>query len=271
MTRSGAFVLPVKEMPSFVWDRDTEDAWNEPYEYGGQEQFHREASKVLSFAKSHYAKKNMHFDRDEETLEKAIWLIQIDALEALADALKLTEEKRHRIASRLFRDAMETMDISAYFYLAGDKAKTDLKKWYRNEVIPHRVFRDFIKNYECENKAKNLSSLYSDLSKYTHRTHNAITKSYLLGSNNKIAYDGFSESGLIVLPQVISLSYAIIAALIKRFLVVAENTSQIDSVHICNIWSSSLEEETVPRRFGSRRGQILRSSPIEIDSKLERS
>ncbi|MDF5996849.1 hypothetical protein P4200_29835 [Pseudomonas aeruginosa] len=87
------------------------------------------------------------------------------------------------------------MDISAYFYLAGDEARKDLAKWYNNEVIPHKVFREFIKKYECQDKAKNLSNLYSDLSKYTHRTYSAITKSYLLGRNNKIAYDGFSEAG----------------------------------------------------------------------------
>jgi hypothetical protein len=258
-------------MPSFVWDRSTEDAWNEPYEYEGQEQFHREACKVLSSIKSHYAEKDMCFDRDEQSLDKAIWLIQIDALEALVDALKLTEEKRHRIASRLFRDAVETMDISAYFYLAGDSAKKDLGKWYDNEVIPHRVFREFIKKFECQDKAKNLSSLYSDLSKYTHRTHSAITKSYLLGRNNKIAYDGFSESGFRVLPHVISLSYAIIAALIKRFITIAEDTQQIDSAKILAIWSASLEEETVPRRFGPGPGQLLRSAPIEFNLNLDES
>lgn len=256
-------------MPSFVWDRDTEEAWSEPYEYGGQEQFHREAHKVLSLIKLHYAEKDMHFDRDEKTLDKAIWLIQIDALEALIDALKLTEEKRHRIASRLFRDAVETMDISAYFYLAGDGARKDLVKWYNNEVIPHKVFREFIKKYECQDKAKNLSSLYSDLSKYTHRTYSAITKSYLLGRNNKIAYDGFSEAGFRVLPHVISLSYAIIAALIKRFVTIAENSQQIDSAKICDIWAASLERETVPRRFGPRPGQVLRSAPIAFDLRLD--
>lgn len=252
-------------MPSFVWDRDTEDAWNEPYEYEGQEQFHREASKVLSLIKSHYSKKDMHFDRDEETLEKAIWLIQVDAIEALVDALKLTEEKRHRIASRLFRDAVETMDISAYFYLAGERATKDIRKWYRNEVIPHRVFREFIKKFECEDKARNLVGLYGDLSKYTHRTHSAITKSYLLGRNNKIAYDGFSESGFRVLPHVISLSYAIIAALIKRFIAIAETTQQIDSHKIRDIWLASLEEETVPRRFGPGPSQLLRGGAIEFE------
>jgi len=258
-------------MPSFVWERDINDAWNEPYEYEGQEQFHREASKALSLVKSHYAEKDMHFDRDEETLDKAIWLIQLDALEALVDALKLTEEKRHRIASRLFRDAVETMDISAYFYLAGDKAKKDLKKWYQNEVIPHKTFRNFIKDFECPDKAKGLSVLYSDLSKYTHRTHGAITKSYLLGRNNKIAYDGFSESGFRVLPHVISLSYAIIAILVKRFITIAEYTQQIDSEKTRSIWSEALEQETVPRRFGPGPGQLLRSAPIEFELKLDES
>lgn len=160
-------------MPSFVWERDIKDAWDEPYEYAGQEQFHREASKILSLIKSHYQIKDMHFERDEETLEKAIWLIQLDALEALVDALKLTEEKRHRIASRLFRDAVETMDVSAYFCLAGEKAKKDLKNWYKNEVIPHR---NFIKEFECPDKARDLGQLYSDLSKYTHRTYEVIKK-----------------------------------------------------------------------------------------------
>lgn len=256
-------------MPSFVWDRDTEDAWNEPYEYEGQEQFHREAKKVLGYLKEHYSSKDMHFDRDEETLDKAVWLMQTDALEAIVDSLTLTEEKRHRIAARLFRDAVETMDISAYFYLAGDQAKKDLKKWYKNEVVPHRIFRAFIRENECKDKAKDLGSLYSDLSKYTHRTYNAITKSYILGRGNKIAYDGFSESDIRVLPHVISFSYAVIAALIKRFITVAESTKQLSIEKSSRIWSESLESETVPRRFGTGPGQIMRGPPVEFELKLD--
>ncbi|MFB2802635.1 hypothetical protein [Shewanella seohaensis] len=258
-------------MPSFVWDRDTEDAWNEPYEYEGQEQFHREAKKVVGYLKEHYSLKDMHFDRDEETLDKAVWLMQTDALEAIVDSLTLTEEKRHRIAARLFRDAVETMDISAYFYLAGDQAKKDLKKWYKNEVIPHRVFRAFIREQECKDKAKDLGSLYSDLSKYTHRTHNAITKSYILGRGNKIAYDGFADNDIRVLPHVISFSYAVIAALIKRFITVAVSTDQLSIEQSSTIWSESLESETVSRRFGTGPGQIMRGPPVEFELKLDES
>lgn len=258
-------------MPSFVWDRDTEDAWNEPYEYGGQEQFHREATKILGLLKKQYSSKDMHFDRDEESLDKAVWLLQTDALEALVDSLALTEEKRHRIAARLFRDAVETMDMSAYFYLGGEQARKDLRKWYKDEVIPHRVFRAFIRDSECKEKAKNLGSLYGDLSKYTHRTYRAIGNSYILGRDKKIAYDGFSESGFRVLPHVVSLSYAIIAALIKRFIAVSETTEQLSSENISIIWSESLENETVQRRFGTGPGQAVRSSPIEFDFNFDES
>lgn len=256
-------------MPSFVWERDTADAWQEPYEYDGQDQFCREAKKVLQFLKDHYSKKDMTFDRDEETLEKAIWLIQVDALEALIDALNLTEDKKHRIADRLFRDAVETMDLSAYFYLSGDRGKANLKKWYKNEVVPHRVFRDFIREHECKDKAKNLSGLYSDLSKYTHRTYNALGKSYILGRGNKIGYDGFSESGFRVLPHAISVSYTVIAALIKRFVDVAHNTNQLTSSDVDAMWQKCLEKDTVPRRFGFEPGQIIRGPLVEIDWDIE--
>lgn len=59
-------------MPSFVWERGIADAWLEPYEYGGQEQFFRGVKKVVSFLKDHYSQKDMHFDRDDRSLERAI-------------------------------------------------------------------------------------------------------------------------------------------------------------------------------------------------------
>ena len=252
-------------MPSFVWDRDTGDAWDEPYEYDGQAQFNREAKNVLSSLKEHYSKKDMSFGRDEESLEKAVWLIQVDALEALIDALNLTEEKKHRIAARLFRDTVETMDLSAYFFLSGEKGSPHLRKWYKNQVIPHRIFREFIREYECKDKAKKLGGLYSDLSKYTHRTYNVLTKSYILARDNKISYDGFSDGDFRVLPHVISFSYAAIAALIKRFVDVAVSTQELQKTEAEEMWGECLEKETVPRRFGTMPGQILRGAPMKID------
>jgi hypothetical protein len=247
-----------------VWNRRTDEAYLEPYEYGGQEQFSREAKQVLKHLKEHYSKLNQTFNRDDKSVEKAVWMLQVDGLEALSDALLMTDGKKHRIASRLFRDAVETVDMSAYFFLAGKEAKRDLDNWYGNEVIPHRRFREFIKKNHGDEEAGNLSSLYGDLSKYTHRTYTAINVSYILGRDNLLVYDGFRESDTLVLPHIISFCYALTAALIKRFIDVAQKTNQIEKNEIDRIWKKSLEERTVPRRFGTGPGQIFRGPPMEI-------
>ena len=251
-------------MTSFVWERKTDEAYSEPYEYGGQEQFSREARGVLGRLKEHYSEKNQKFTRDERTVEKAVWLLQVDGLEALSDALDLVDSKKHRIAARLFRDTVETLDMSAYFILGGDEAVKDLAKWYDNEIIPHRKFRNLVKKKHGSKHSENLSSLYSDLSKYTHRTYLAISTSYILGRNDYLVYDGFRDSDTLVLPHIISFSYALLAALIKRFIDIAEQTKQIGKETIEGIWAESLEKETVPRRFGTGPGQIMRGPPSEI-------
>ncbi len=251
-------------MSSFVWDRKTDEAYSMPYEYDGQDQFSREAKEVLNRLKKHYSEKNRTFTRDDKTVEKAVWLLQVDGLEALNDALDLIDTKKHRIASRLFRDTVETLDMSAYFLLGGKEAKIDLGKWYENEVIPHRRFRNFAKKTHGKEHSDDLTSLYSDLSKYTHRTYRAISTSYILGRKEFLVYDGFRDTDTLVLPHIISFSYALLAALIKRFIDIAEQTNQIEKDTIENIWAESLEKEAVPRRFGTGPGQTMLGPPEEI-------
>ena len=256
-------------MPSFVWDRTPSDAFQEPYEYGGQEQFSREAVKVVMSLKDHYKNSDVTFDRNERTLKKAVWMLQLDSLEAIIDSLDLIEEKRHRLASRLFRDAIETMDISVYFYLGGDEANKDLEKWYDNKVIPHRKYREFVEKNVSAQKAERSKNLYGDLSRYTHRTYSAMGDSYILARENKIAYDGFAEGTHRVLPHTISVFYAVIAAVIKRFFEAALETHSISSDTASLIWKNALEEVDVPRRFGNGPGQLLRTSPIPFELVIE--
>jgi len=253
-------------MPSFVWDREPSEAFSEPYEYGGQEQFVREANAVLAELKTHYARLDRSFSRDERTVQKAVWMLQVDALGALTDALYLTEGKRHRLASRLFRDVVETMDASFYFFHGGNKAHTDLVKWFENEVIPHRILREFIKSLHGNEKFQSLRSTYSDFSKYTHRTYRALLMSYILAGEDKLAYDGFRRTDLdYVLPHVVSFSYAVIAMLIKRFIEFSATTEQLSAIETKTLWTKCLEAEMVPRRFGPGPGQLRRGPLIELN------
>lgn len=253
-------------MPSFVWDRDPSEAYSEPYEYGAQEQFAREATQVIKYLKTHYQKLDRTFQLDDCSAIRAVWMLQVDALSALSDSLELLSEKNFRVASRLFRDVIETLDASCYFALAGSKANANLAKWYKNEIISHRVFREFVKEYHGPKKAEHLRGLYTNLSKYTHRTYHALSMSYLLGQSNASIYDGFRDNeNMLVLPHVISFSYAMLAGLIKRFVQFGLDTKQIDSTHEADLWNQSLETETVARRFGYGPGQLRRGPPMPIE------
>ena len=238
-------------MPSFVWNRDPSEAYQEPYEYGGQEQFSRESKNVLSELRVFYKNKDRAFTREDRSAEKAVWMLQVDALDALTDTLRLIDEKRHRLASRLFRDAMETMDCSFYFSHRNEKCAERLSGWYSNEVLPHRVVREFFKKEKGDAHFENLRSLYNDLSRYTHRSYRALLMSYILAADDEIAYDGFrlTETGT-VLPHVIAFQYALLGMLIKRFMEIAEASSQVTPEAAKGIWEKCLEKETVPRRFG---------------------
>ncbi|ATC64878.1 hypothetical protein CMV30_13370 [Nibricoccus aquaticus] len=252
MNVSHQVILPAKKgaMPSFIWDRDPSEAYSEPYEYPAQEQFVREAIALLDALKSQFSLRDGLFRRDELSREKSVWMLEVDALEALADAIVLIGEKKHRMASRLFRDALETQDLAFYFAKAGPVADGDLKRWYGDDVIPHRVAREFVKSVHGNARWEALRELYGALSKYTHRTYSAVGKSYVLGRNEVIFYDGFRGGGTsLVLPHVISFSYAVLAMLIRRFMEVAVITGQISQETADQIWSQSMEPEPVPRRF----------------------
>jgi hypothetical protein len=253
-------------MPSFVWSRDPSEAFLEPYEYGGQEQFAREAVAVIAYLMKHYDTPESRFPVSDTSRRRAVWMLQVDALSALSDAVELLEEKRFRIVSRLFRDVVETLDASYYFALAGEAASKNLHKWYQNEVISHRIFRDFVQRHHGPAEAENLRNLYSDLSKYTHRTFHALSMSYLLGCGETAVYDGFRpKASFYVLPHVVSFAYAMLAGLIKRFVRFAVDTGQMTAAAEVALWEACLETETVPRRFGFGPGQLMRGPSIPLD------
>ena len=104
-------------MPSIVWGRNPREAYRNPYEYKAQDQFVREAEKIINKLFSELLKYAMKFKRDDTSIKKAIWMLQIDAVDSLQDFLILMKQKNHRVAGRLFRDVMETLDLAAFFLL----------------------------------------------------------------------------------------------------------------------------------------------------------
>jgi hypothetical protein len=236
-------------MASIVWGRDPQEAIEEPYEYEAQIQFAREAEKVLKLFSSELEKYTSKFNLNDTSVEKAIWMLQNDALDSLKDMLNSLIHKKHKIAGKLLRDITETLDLAAYFYSSNEHSKKALNKWFNDEIIVHSEFRDFIE-MEAGLPAKEASRLYyRSLSKFAHRTYKTLLYGYSIGRDNQICYDGYDEDSFMALPQTISMYYAILADTIMKFTSELMQRELVPSSRIIEIFEESTEKETVPRRF----------------------
>ncbi len=238
-------------MPSFIWEIEPKEAYENPYEYPAQEQFLREAKNVLDGLFKEICSEKIRFKRDERSKEKAIWMLHIDALDSLRDCLRLLQDKKHRVAARVFRDVIESLDLAALFFSNTEYSKRHLDEWFNDEIIPNRVYRDYLKNRAGKDEIKNKINFYRMLSKITHRTYRTLAYGYVLGHNKHIIYEGQFESDFLIPPQTISMYLALLADFIKLISKEIKQHELINTERINQIWFDSLEKESVPRRFVS--------------------
>ncbi|WP_418026458.1 hypothetical protein [Paenibacillus sp. JJ1722] len=237
-------------MASFIWGRDPQEAYKNPYEYEAQNQFYREASELLRLLIEHMTKKSGTYTRDDQSAEKAIWMLSLDSLESLIDCLDLLRDKKHRIAGRLFRDAVEAMDTASYFNSNDIKKDKYLRYWYKDKVIQNSIYRNYIKEND-EQEWETLQKYYKQLSKINHRTYRSLAYSYSLGSSKRLIYEGRYESGLMVPPHVIAMYYALLGGLISHFIIRIIDCKLISVEEVDRFWDHALEEETIERRFAT--------------------
>ena len=236
-------------MKNFIWNRDPQEAYKNPYEYEAQDQFAREASRVLNAIKLKLEKYNRKYTRDDTSLEKAIWMLNVDATDSLIECLNLLTSKKHKVAGRLIRDTVEVLDLSAFFHSRTPKSKKLLEKWYNDKVIPNSEFRDFVRQNISEEIAEELKHVYSQLSKINHRTYRSLAYGYVLGKDDKLVYDGFSKSDSLIYPGVFSMYYALLANVIKLLAseIVKRDLVSMQDVDI--IWEKSSETDPIERKF----------------------
>jgi len=236
-------------MLNFIWTREPAEAYKNPYEYDAQAQFSREAANILAGFKNQLESNNRKYSRDDVSLEKAIWMLQTDAVDSLMECLNLLSLKKHKIAGRLFRDTIEVLDLAALFRTETQKSKNLLAKWFKDEVIPNKEYRDYIKKNISEEKAKQLSSFYSLLSRINHRTYKSLAYGYILGRGKKLVYDGFHKSDSLVFPGVISLYYSLLAHIISILSQEIKNSRMVSHETIEKIWNDCIEKKPEERRF----------------------
>lgn len=234
---------------SFVWSRDPEEAYSNPYEYDAQRQFAGEARRVLTRLEELVNPRRLRFRVDDHSLEKALWMIRTDVIDSLQEALTLLDEQRHRPAARLFRDAVECADLA--LALATDTAFAEhwLPRWYLNESPPHRAVREALAAKKGSTAAANRAAHFRQLSKFAHRTYRALLKSYSVGRDELLVHDRWSPNNLLVLPGTIAGYYAILADLICMVVSQWTETSVLTVEAAAELWASCLESESAQRRF----------------------
>jgi hypothetical protein len=236
-------------MGSFVWQRDPDEAYHNPYEYDAQKQFLSEAKTILNGVRKMLNEYDMKFHKDDESLKKAIWLLQTDALCSLKDATDGLAERKHRPAVRLFRDVLETLDMAKYFHAQSGQSNRDLVKWYNNEVIPHSRYRKHVKNIRGVEVSEKMTLQYSRLSKFTHRTYHAITASCGLGQGDMLWHENHSSTELEMLPQPVAAYCAVLGSFILSFCSEVASRGLLDPFEIKKLLKHCLACRSEPRRF----------------------
>lgn len=173
-------------MPSAVWTRTTEEAYDFPYAYEAQKQFLQEAEAILAAARTLLLQLNMKFSIEDHSIEKATWMLQFDALDALADALFLFRENRPSAAGRMFRDVLDTLDVAEHFTRGGEGSRNDLAKWYADDFVKHARARESAGQERGEAAKKAMADEYGDFSRFVHRTYRILQRSYGQGVGERI-------------------------------------------------------------------------------------
>jgi hypothetical protein len=232
-------------MASIVWNRDPQEAMDNPYEYNAQDQFHREAISLCNKISDAILNKKI-FYKEDRSLEKAIWMLQTDALFAFRDSILLLHEKNHRIVGRLLRDMLETVHLIEYFNTNSTKSYSDLEEWYDDKPIMHREYRNYIKNTFGHLESETKKSQHRVFSKFTHRTYKSLLYGYILGATDRIIYDD-----KISLVPTIAMYYAILGTF---GLYIVDNLKLYGILTLFEIekaWNESIESFQIPRGWMS--------------------
>ncbi|MCK9393223.1 MAG: hypothetical protein WCX30_01675 [Candidatus Paceibacterota bacterium] len=204
----------LNNLKSHMWHQELDEVIANPYDYENRKLFIEEASSLLDKIYKLYDDYNLKFHIDDESLNKCIWMLHLDALDTLRDCIFLLKNNKHRITGKMFRDITESLDLS---YLIKNNPEEYLKKWFNGGHITHGEYRKIIKKkYGKDTETKEYKN-YQLLSGWTHHNYFSLKNSYSLGVGEMLVYDSHCPEAL-VLPQTMSQYSWEIIYLIKKFI-----------------------------------------------------
>ena len=173
-------------MKSEIWDKKNDiKGFTVGYSIEQIELFENECEEFLNLVLRMSSYNNDQFQESENDLKKANWMILNEITSALLDCLEMLKKDNIRMASRVYRDVMENMHILEL--INKSENGNHLIKWYENEVISHRKYRDWLKRQD-EELSELTRDVYRIYSKFAHRTFEPIFESYDLNDDKTIRF-----------------------------------------------------------------------------------
>lgn len=223
------------DLKSKLWNTTPQAIKTLQYEYKEKEIFLKESNKLISLIESAYEQYKLYFTKQNKSLEKTIWMLHMDAISTIKDCLELLKNKKYRLVFKLIRDIFETIDLSVLFWLTKNQRRKYLDRWYNNKTVSHSDFRNYLdKKLKKIVNAKFSSSIYKELSSYTHHNYSALMNSYCLGAGDRIWFD---TEGKLALPIRITEAMWLLACEIVRL------------VYYCNCIFKDKSIDTVEKKI----------------------
>lgn len=172
-------------MKSELWNKNSIKAFTSGYSTEELNFFDKECEEFLTVVINLSKSLNNKFSANSIELKKANWLILNDISCSLFDCLAELKKGNIRIAGRVYRDVLENMHLLELLNKK-DNGKL-LKKWFNNEFIPHRTYRDWLKKND-ENLSTLTKDVYQLYSKFSHRTFKPIIESYYANENGNLEH-----------------------------------------------------------------------------------
>lgn len=235
-------------MRNFIWNREPQEAMDNPYEYEAQEQFCREADNLISSLRDHLTKE-YKFKLEEKNLEKAIGMLTLNALDSAFEIINSLNQKKHRITAHLLRTIDESIDLAEFFNSKSPKAKKKLNQWYEDQIITHRDFRDYIEQTKGKQISEEHKNFYRTMSKFSHNTYNTLLYSYIKSADETIIHESIYKSGIAIPIQTIAMYHAVSGYYFKKIAFKIAEFELIDLITVLEIINDSQEEKTIKRKF----------------------
>ncbi len=235
-------------LKNFIWNRDSQEAMDHPYEWDAQKKFVKEANQFLREIRKHLIEKHS-FTKNDRSPKKAIWMLSLTALDSGIEITSALKRNQIQVIYHLLRSIQEALDLATFFSIQDNEPLENLKKWYDGGFVSHKTYRDYLGKKGQKEKKEYLIKIHVSLSSFNHNTYPTLQYSYGLDSEGYIQHYGRYDSGITIPANTISMLHAISANIILNLAFQLTKIEILDLDKLLEFIGDQNKRRIVKRKF----------------------